>query len=151
LNTITNPTSKSSNQDNTNSSEYTSITVTPVTSFPDVIVAQRLGRRLLCRQQAIATACVYISRFYSKSHFVTVDRLTPRAAIRETNPYLVVATCLYIACKMEECPSHIRTVVNEAKNEWAGISPLTRSVNHALCRPHLSRYNQARRVRILRY
>lgn len=25
---------------------------------------------------------------------------------------------------MEECPSHIRTVVNEAKNEWAGKPPL---------------------------
>ena len=74
----------------------------------------------MCRQQAIATACVYVSRFYSKSRLLNVWRLTLRAAIRETNPYLVVATCLYIACKMEECPSHIRTVVNEAKNEWAG-------------------------------
>ena len=44
-----------------------------------------------------------------------------RASIRETNPYLVVATCLYIACKMEECPNHIRTVVTEARQEWAGI------------------------------
>lgn len=47
--------------------------------------------------------------------------LISRASIRETNPYLVVATCLYIACKMEECPNHIRTVVQEAKQEWAGI------------------------------
>jgi len=62
-------------------------------------------------------------------HLLSRNNLTPRASIKETNPYLVVATCLYIACKMEECPSHIRTVVQEAKHEWAGKSPFTRPLN----------------------
>jgi transcription initiation factor TFIIIB Brf1 subunit/transcription initiation factor TFIIB len=70
-----------------------------------------------------------------------------RACIRETNPYLVVATCIYIACKMEECPNHIRTVVNEARSEWAGTS----LPNELTKRTHLIRYHQTRRMRILRH
>ena len=60
------------------------------------------------RQQAIATAQVYIRRFYL------------RVEIRRTNPYLVVSTALYLACKMEECPQHIRVIVSEARNIWPG-------------------------------
>jgi cyclin-C len=67
------------------------------------------------RQQAIATAQVYLRRFYTK------------VEIRRTNPYLMLATSLYLACKMEECPHHIRGVVSEAKNMWPGFtSALTR-------------------------
>ena len=62
------------------------------------------------RQQALATAQVYIRRFYSK------------VEIRRTNPYLVLATALYLACKMEECPQHIRMVVSEARQQWPGLS-----------------------------
>ena len=58
------------------------------------------------RQQALATAQVYIKRFYSK------------VEIRRTNPYLVLTTALYLACKMEECPQHIRVVVSEARQLW---------------------------------
>lgn len=60
------------------------------------------------RQQAIATAQVYIRRFYIK------------VEIRRTNPYLVLATALYLACKMEECPQHIRAIVSEGRNMWPG-------------------------------
>ncbi|KAK4186046.1 RNA polymerase II holoenzyme cyclin-like subunit [Podospora australis] len=66
----------------------------------------RLGKRLGVRQQALATAQVYIKRFYT------------RVEIRRTNPYLVIATSLYLACKMEECPQHIRLVVQEARGLW---------------------------------
>ncbi|KAK8086219.1 RNA polymerase II holoenzyme cyclin-like subunit [Apiospora phragmitis] len=48
------------------------------------------------RQQVIATAQLYIKRFYCK------------VEIRRTNPYLVITTALYLACKMEESPQHIR-------------------------------------------
>ena len=58
------------------------------------------------RQQALATAQVYIRRFYL------------RVEIRRTNPYLVVATALYLGCKMEECPQHIKVVVSEARALW---------------------------------
>ena len=68
----------------------------------------KLGRRMNVRQQALATAQVYIRRFYLK------------VEIRRTNPCLVVATALYLACKMEECPQHIRVVVSEARNMWPG-------------------------------
>ncbi|THV44064.1 hypothetical protein BGAL_0747g00050 [Botrytis galanthina] len=66
----------------------------------------RLGKRLGVRQQAMATAQLYIRRFYSK------------VEIRKTNPYLVLATAVYLACKMEECPHHIRLVVSEGRGLW---------------------------------
>ncbi|RDL37344.1 putative RNA polymerase II holoenzyme cyclin-like subunit [Venustampulla echinocandica] len=66
----------------------------------------RLGKRLGVRQQAMATAQLYIRRFYSK------------VEIRRTNPYLVIATAVYLACKMEESPHHIRLVVSEGRTLW---------------------------------
>ncbi|MCJ1465869.1 RNA polymerase II holoenzyme cyclin-like subunit [Pseudocyphellaria aurata] len=69
----------------------------------------KLGKRIVVRQQALATAQVYVRRFYSK------------VEIRHTNPYLMLATALYLACKMEECPQHIRVVVTEARNIWPGL------------------------------
>lgn len=68
----------------------------------------RLGKRLGVRQQAMATAQLYIRRFYSK------------VEIRRTNPYLVIATAVYLACKMEESPHHIRLVVSEGRTLWPG-------------------------------
>ncbi|KAL6719325.1 RNA polymerase II holoenzyme cyclin-like subunit [Lecanora helva] len=66
----------------------------------------KLGKRMTIRQQAFATAQVYIRRFYIK------------VEIRRTNPYLVLSTALYLACKMEECPQHIRVFVSEARQIW---------------------------------
>ncbi|KAL4980113.1 RNA polymerase II holoenzyme cyclin-like subunit [Aspergillus desertorum] len=66
----------------------------------------RLGKRMSTRQQALATAQVYIKRYYTKNE------------IRDTNPYLVLTTAFYLACKMEECPQHIRFVVGEARALW---------------------------------
>ncbi|CAG8951949.1 hypothetical protein HYFRA_00005755 [Hymenoscyphus fraxineus] len=66
----------------------------------------RLGKRLGVRQQAMATAQLYIRRFYSK------------VEIRRTNPYLVIATAVYLASKMEESPHHIRLVVSEGRTLW---------------------------------
>jgi cyclin C len=62
------------------------------------------------RQQALATAQVYMRRFYTKRE------------MRMTNPYLVLSTAFYLACKMEECPQHIRIVVGEARQFWPGTS-----------------------------
>ncbi|KAJ5610943.1 Cyclin C/H/T/L [Penicillium lagena] len=66
----------------------------------------KLGKRMSTRQQAIATAQVYLKRFYTKNE------------VRQTNPYLVLTTAFYLACKMEECPQHIRFVVGEARGLW---------------------------------
>lgn len=66
----------------------------------------RLAKRLSIRQQAMATAQVYLKRFYIK------------VPIRSTNPYLVITTSIYLACKMEEAPQHIRLIVTEARQLW---------------------------------
>ncbi|KAK2751478.1 RNA polymerase II holoenzyme cyclin-like subunit [Onygenales sp. PD_40] len=71
-----------------------------------LVELMKLGKRMTTRQQALATAQVYIRRFYTK------------VEIRRTNPYLVLTTAFYLACKMEECPQHIRFVVSEAKGLW---------------------------------
>ena len=54
----------------------------------------------------MATAQVYLKRFYIK------------VPIRSTNPYLVITTAIYLACKMEEAPQHIRLIVTEARQLW---------------------------------
>ncbi|KAL8676094.1 MAG: hypothetical protein Q9186_007348 [Xanthomendoza sp. 1 TL-2023] len=71
----------------------------------------KLGKRMSVRQQALATAQVYVRRFYVK-----VD-------LRNTNPYLILATALYLACKMEESPQHIRVVAEHARNLWPDFIP----------------------------
>ena len=68
-----------------------------------------MARPLGVRQQALATAQVYVRRFYTK------------VEIRRTNPALVLATALYLACKMEECPQHIRMVLAEARHCWGNM------------------------------
>ncbi|KAK7920257.1 RNA polymerase II holoenzyme cyclin-like subunit [Apiospora marii] len=75
----------------------------------------RLGKRLGVRQQIIATAQLYIKRFYCK------------VEIRRTNPYLVITTALYLACKMEEAPQHIRLVATEARSLWPDFLSLDTS------------------------
>ncbi|KAL8745851.1 MAG: hypothetical protein Q9190_002050 [Brigantiaea leucoxantha] len=71
----------------------------------------KLGKRIGIKQQALATAQIYIRRFYIK-----VD-------IRYTNPYLILATALYLACKMEETPHHIKTFSQEARIIWPDLIP----------------------------
>ena len=66
----------------------------------------KLARRMSLRQQALATAQIYIKRFYL------------RVEVRKTNPYLIMATAVYLACKMEECPQHIRLMLGEAARQW---------------------------------
>lgn len=71
----------------------------------------KLGRRLNVRQVVLATAEVYLVRFLV------------RVSLREVNIYLLVTTCLYVACKIEECPQHIRLIVSEARNLWPEYIP----------------------------
>ncbi|KAG2178671.1 hypothetical protein INT44_001824 [Umbelopsis vinacea] len=65
---------------------------------------QKLAKRLQLRQQVVATAFVYFKRFYTKNSY------------RSTDPMLVMATCVYLACKIEECPHHIKMIVQETKH-----------------------------------
>lgn len=66
----------------------------------------KLAKRMSLRQQALATAQIYVKRFY-----LHVEQ-------RRTNPYLILATTAYLACKMEETPQHIRLLLNEAARQW---------------------------------
>lgn len=71
----------------------------------------KLGRRLNIRQCALATAHIYLSRFLL------------RTSVREVNLYLLVTTTVYLACKVEECPQYIRTLVSEARSLWPEFVP----------------------------
>lgn len=82
----------------------------------------------------MATAQVYVKRFYTK------------VEIRRTNPFLVITTALYLACKMEETPQHIRLINQEARSLWTGIASLlpllvlvTRANVSQTCRSSTSR------------
>ncbi|KAF8927580.1 RNA polymerase II holoenzyme cyclin-like subunit, partial [Dissophora ornata] len=67
----------------------------------------KIGKRLQFRQQVVATAIVYFKRFYTKN------------SMRSTDPSLVAATCIYLACKIEECPQHIKHIITEMKTALA--------------------------------
>lgn len=68
-----------------------------------VLVITKLGKKLGLRQRVIATATVFFRRFYLKNAYC------------ETDPFLVIAACCYVAAKAEESPVHIRTVISEAR------------------------------------
>lgn len=71
----------------------------------------KLGRRLNIRQIALATAEIYLTRFLT------------RVSLKEINVYLLITTCIYVACKIEECPQHIRLILSEARNIWPEYIP----------------------------
>lgn len=74
-------------------------------------LCNKLGAKLNVRQVGIATAEVYIMRFLLK------------VSLKEINLYLLIATAIYLSCKIEECPLHIRTIVTEARNLWPEYIP----------------------------
>ncbi|KAI0959018.1 hypothetical protein AcW1_003972 [Taiwanofungus camphoratus] len=63
----------------------------------------KLGKKLQLRQRVIATATVFFRRFYVKNLYC------------ETDPFIVIAACVYVAAKAEESPIHIKNVVSEAR------------------------------------
>ena len=62
-----------------------------------------LGKRLTLRQRVIATATVFFRRFYVNNLYC------------ETDPFIVIAACCYVAAKAEESPVHIKNVVSESR------------------------------------
>ncbi|GME67955.1 unnamed protein product [[Candida] boidinii] len=71
----------------------------------------KLGRKLNLRQVILATAELYLTRFLT------------RVSIREVNVYLLISTCIYVSCKIEENPQHIRTILSESRNCWPEFIP----------------------------
>ncbi|KAJ3328141.1 hypothetical protein HDU76_010519 [Blyttiomyces sp. JEL0837] len=74
---------------------------------------QKLGKRMQLRQQVLATASVYFKRFYTRN------------TIRNSSPILVAATCVYMACKVEETPMHIKNIVAEMRHVMNGDTTIT--------------------------
>ncbi|KAG0148404.1 hypothetical protein CROQUDRAFT_654909 [Cronartium quercuum f. sp. fusiforme G11] len=77
-------------------------------------VIHKLAKKLNCRQIVTATAVTYFRRFYVKN------------AIADTDFCLVAAACMYVATKVEEAPSHIKTVVEAARSvfsEYPALGP----------------------------
>ena len=66
-------------------------------------VITKLGKKLNFRQRVIATAIVFFRRFYIKNAYC------------ETDPFVVIAACCYVAGKAEESPVHIKNIVAEAR------------------------------------
>ena len=71
----------------------------------------QLGKRLPFRQQCVATALVYMHRYFLS---------TP---MQNVNLYLLAATAFYLASKTEESPHHIRLVASEARQAWPEFVP----------------------------
>jgi cyclin C len=67
-----------------------------------VTVITKLGKKLHFRQRVIATATVFFKRFYLKN------------SLCETDPYIVLVACCYLAGKAEELPAHIKNVIQVA-------------------------------------
>ncbi|KAJ4473573.1 cyclin-like protein [Lentinula aciculospora] len=63
----------------------------------------KLGKKLQFRQRVVATATVFFHRFYLKNSYC------------ETDPYVVLSACCYVAAKAEESPVHIKNVVAESR------------------------------------
>ncbi|KAF9457251.1 cyclin-like protein [Collybia nuda] len=66
-------------------------------------VISKLGKKLQLRQRVIATATVFFRRFYVKNSYC------------ETDPFIVISACCYVAAKAEESPVHIKNVVTESR------------------------------------
>jgi cyclin C len=73
-------------------------------------ILTQLGKKLGLRQTVIATALVYYKRYYLKNSFAHTDSL------------LVIATCILLASKIEECPIHLKSIVDNMKSLMFGQS-----------------------------
>ena len=71
----------------------------------------QLSKRLSFRQQCVATALVYLHRYFLFN------------AMQNVNIYLLTATAFYLASKTEESPHHIRLVASEARQLWPEFVP----------------------------
>ncbi|TKY87017.1 hypothetical protein EX895_003694 [Sporisorium graminicola] len=66
-------------------------------------------KRLNLRQRIVATSNIFFRRFFSKNSYCALD------------PFLVCATCVYVAAKVEESPIHIKSAVAEATRTFQEV------------------------------
>jgi cyclin-C len=81
-----------------------------------LLVISKLGKKLQLRQRVIATATVFFRRFYLKNSYC------------ETDPFIVIAACCYVAAKAEESPVHIKNVISEARSVFGSEPPCVSGV-----------------------
>lgn len=93
------------------------------------LVMSKLGNKLNMRQRVIATATVFFRRFYLKNSYC------------DTDPYLVIAACCYVAAKAEESPVHIKTVIVEARNVFGTCATIYIYMSPRLIFSGLGEYN----------
>lgn len=79
----------------------------------------KLCRKLSLRQPVVATASVYFKRFYTKNAFA------------ETDPWIVLIACVYVAAKVEETPIHVKSVWSEARSAMTGYTPRNLPADHS--------------------
>eukprot|EP01116_Phalansterium_solitarium_P020137 TRINITY_DN5850_c0_g2_i1.p1 TRINITY_DN5850_c0_g2~~TRINITY_DN5850_c0_g2_i1.p1 ORF type:complete len:627 (-),score=115.36 TRINITY_DN5850_c0_g2_i1:258-2138(-) len=63
---------------------------------------QKVGQKLRLPQLTIATSIIFFHRFFS------------RHRLRESDPYVIGVTCLFLAAKVEETPKKLREVIEVA-------------------------------------
>jgi cyclin C len=97
---------------NTNSSLITEDDYLKILIFYSNII-QYIGEQYKVRQQVIATAIVYLKRFYARYPLKSID------------PWLLCPTCLFLAAKVEEFSTlnHLR-VCNAAATTYKKYSHL---------------------------
>ncbi|SNX87970.1 related to SSN8 - DNA-directed RNA polymerase II holoenzyme and SRB subcomplex subunit, cyclin C homolog [Melanopsichium pennsylvanicum] len=66
-------------------------------------------KRLNLRQRVVASANIFFRRFFAKNSYSALD------------PFLVAATCVYVAAKVEESPIHIKSAVAEASRSFQEV------------------------------
>lgn len=66
-------------------------------------------KRLNLRQRVVASANIFFRRFFGKNSYSALD------------PFLVAATCAYVAAKVEESPIHIKSAVAEAARTFQEV------------------------------
>ena len=81
----------------------------------------KLGKKLQLRQRVIATATVFFRRFYVKNSYC------------ETDPFIVIAACCYVAAKAEESPVHIKNVVSEARILFGTVPSSSPAPTQLMC------------------
>ena len=81
----------------------------------------KLGKKLQLRQRVVVTAAVFFHRFYVKNSYC------------ETDPFIVIAACCYVAAKAEESLVHIKNVVSEARILFGTVLSSSPTATQLMC------------------
>jgi cyclin C len=84
-------------------------------------IIQHIGEQYKVRQQVIATAIIYLKRFYARYPLKSID------------PWLLCPTCLFLAAKVEEFSTlNHQRVCNAAATTYKKYSHLLGKINFSL-------------------